>query len=1083
MLVFVLCIQAGAGVVYAGEGALPAEEDMETVSEGESVSEEPEAFFTEPEVYAGEAATDVTAQADTEDAEVYFSSGTDSAEPLPDMVDPEEYTAVGAASAAAADPDSYYAEEDTRPALHISAINDILAEKNVLAVLYLDETYPLRSEPNLEAPQIAHPGCGTTLHLHYAVINGAGYWFCVTAYMPEGDIHGFLPMDSFICVDEDFLTWRVSLGDYYISDGDITPLGAGSGDTVSTAQTRSVLVTQAAASVNSFPEVYRSRLLGLLDAHPNWVFVPKKTGMTLEEAVSDQMSDVNRNWVYYTVDDRFKGEKVNNSWYYASREGLLYYMNPVNFIGSEQNVFMFEQQTYNSSYHTEEGVASVLGGTFMSGEIPGEGITYARAFYEIGSSLKVSPYHLASRVYQEQGSGTSPLISGGYPGYEGYYNYFNVGATGRSNEAVYKSGLSYAKKAGWNTRYKSLAGGAEFDSNNYVLAGQDTLYLEKYNVIKKNYNHQYMQNASAPLTESASVYKMYAGSGALNCAFVFTIPVYEGDYGETGGESGEEGYIQETVTAPRPSVTFAEVVKPNLFFTRNDSRSSAQFAFRCAGTITDIRVNDGYEADLAASGKPYYTIENGGFDIDSGLLTLTPVNLNASNYGKLKKKVKVDVTIDGYDPVTYTLNVKTVNAKPSVKAEEAYLYGTANTAFIRLSGAALPDDVTVRTTYSHMSVELNETRDGVLITTDGSFKAGKKKLIFESASWRSAIMVTAQVRVVKNPRIRLQTSKLRLNTALNSTENGMQTVKAYVAGSGLDFGITRIEGANDASSQLLDRGYLDYEINGAEIGLGLVPANRGDVKAGTYKFVLSGIITDAEEDFGEKNVSLSVVISDKAPTSLYKLSAKGSVNLTDRADTRVILTPGIKDLGAKRLAGVSLNNYTDEFEAVFYPQGSYLPDGSVVTANTGVIAVSAREGATLRSDTKYPLELVSTLENGLEITKTVKIKPVNKPARVTGNVSSLTMNRGGKGRIFMISSAGRTAADSIIESVELAGASQYFTYTPADGAGGSRSYSGTLTTIGDTCKAGKYKVKFKICFKGQAENAKPATVTLNVTVK
>ena len=43
----------------------------------------------------------------------------------------------------------------------------------------------------------------------------------------------------------------------------------------------------------------------------------------------------------------YKGAKINSTWYYASREGLLYYMDPANFVGSEKNVFMFEQLTYN----------------------------------------------------------------------------------------------------------------------------------------------------------------------------------------------------------------------------------------------------------------------------------------------------------------------------------------------------------------------------------------------------------------------------------------------------------------------------------------------------------------------------------------------------------------------------------------------------------------------------------------------------------------------------------------------------------------------------------------------------------------
>ena len=61
----------------------------------------------------------------------------------------------------------------------------------------------------------------------------------------------------------------------------------------------------------------------------------------------------------------------------------------------------------------------------------------------------INPIMLASRVRQEQGvNGTSPLISGTYPGFEGYYNYYNIKANGLTNELIYINGLGYAKEKG-----------------------------------------------------------------------------------------------------------------------------------------------------------------------------------------------------------------------------------------------------------------------------------------------------------------------------------------------------------------------------------------------------------------------------------------------------------------------------------------------------------------------------------------------------------------------------------------------------------------------------------------------------------
>ena len=189
---------------------------------------------------------------------------------------------------------------------------------------------------------------------------------------------------------------------------------------------------------------------------------------------------------------------------------------------------------------------SFLKTTFMTDEggklAPGTDKTYARLFWEVGSEKgrEVSPFHLAARVYQEQGNGSSPLISGTYPGYEGYYNYFNIGASGNTNELVYGNGLTYAKNHGWDNAEKSIRGGADVISANYIKMGQDTLYLQKFNVNPNGgypvYSHQYMQNILAPTSEGKKIKKLYETAGALDNSFVFKVPVFESMPAQPCGE-------------------------------------------------------------------------------------------------------------------------------------------------------------------------------------------------------------------------------------------------------------------------------------------------------------------------------------------------------------------------------------------------------------------------------------------------------------------------------------------------------------------------------------------------------------------
>ena len=202
-------------------------------------------------------------------------------------------------------------------------------------------------------------------------------------------------------------------------------------------------------------------------------------------------------------------------------------MDPRNFL-NDTDIFQFESLSYSKS-QTRAGVSAILAGTFMAKEIEdadGTTLNYADAFMKIGEIRKISPYHLASRVRQEQGTGgTSSLISGTYSGYEGYYNYFNFGASGVGSAAVIKNGLAYAKSKGWDTRYKSLDGGAQLLAKNYISVGQDTLYFQKFNVVNASnlYGHQYMSNLTAAYTEGR---KLGQGYTDKQQAFVFRIPVY-----------------------------------------------------------------------------------------------------------------------------------------------------------------------------------------------------------------------------------------------------------------------------------------------------------------------------------------------------------------------------------------------------------------------------------------------------------------------------------------------------------------------------------------------------------------------------
>ena len=135
----------------------------------------------------------------------------------------------------------------------------------------------------------------------------------------------------------------------------------------------------------------------------------------------------------------------------------------------------------------------------------------------------------------------SNSVTGTVPGYEGIYNFFNIGASDSAGGGAVEKGLKFASVGDtymrpWNNQYKSICGGALYISGNYIKRGQNTLYLERFNVTPSGtYSHQYMTNVVAAYSESLKIYEAYK-SWMASQAIVFYIPVYSGMPEEVCGE-------------------------------------------------------------------------------------------------------------------------------------------------------------------------------------------------------------------------------------------------------------------------------------------------------------------------------------------------------------------------------------------------------------------------------------------------------------------------------------------------------------------------------------------------------------------
>lgn len=373
------------------------------------------------------------------------------------------------------------------------------------------------------------------------VRSGAGTGYSKTGTVSYGDSLTILSETT----DSSGAKWyKISCGNVtgYVSAAYVQLTSSGS-QSSSDADFESYMTKQ------GFPESYKPYLRTLHEQHPKWIFTAQKLGVNWNTALKEECV-VGRNLVHSSALASWKSmEKgaydfkggywygLDGSWVAASKEIIMYYMDPRNFL-NDTYIFMFENQSYNSSYQTESGVKTILADTFMSGSYTcpdtKKKYTYSQTFMDAAKKSGVSPYHLASRCRNEQGVNGAPQSLGTVKGYENYFNFFDIQAYATSTMTAAEMGCKYAKTTNptyllpWTNQYKSIVGGSIFLGTGYITKGQDTLYLQKFDMVDGGnglYYHQYMTCVFGQANEAISLKNAYS-QDILNSAMEFKIPVY-----------------------------------------------------------------------------------------------------------------------------------------------------------------------------------------------------------------------------------------------------------------------------------------------------------------------------------------------------------------------------------------------------------------------------------------------------------------------------------------------------------------------------------------------------------------------------
>lgn len=358
------------------------------------------------------------------------------------------------------------------------------------------------------------------------------------------------------------------------------------------------------ASISGFPESYKPYLRQLHATYPNWTFQPFNTGIDFGTAVDNEASNdrslthtnyseflqSNASGDYNTATGKYIA-KDGSTWVTASKNAVAYFMDPRNFL-NDTYVFMFENLAYDAANQTQAGVEAILTGSFMAntniayldanGTYIPTAESYSSKILQAAQTSGASAYYIASKILQEVGSGRNGIyagmgasgsVSGNYStSYKGIYNFYNIGASTSSQPIL--NGLKWASNAKngygtpWNTPGASIIGGAQYIAEKYINVGQNTTYLQKFNVTAKNtYKHQYMTNIFGCASETGTTAKAYDTLGIKSNQRHFIIPVYNNMPGDnttvTMGKSGDKtGVITSNVNLRQgPSTGYSSLTK------------------------------------------------------------------------------------------------------------------------------------------------------------------------------------------------------------------------------------------------------------------------------------------------------------------------------------------------------------------------------------------------------------------------------------------------------------------------------------------------------------------------------------------
>ena len=274
--------------------------------------------------------------------------------------------------------------------------------------------------------------------------------------------------------------------------------------------------------ITSFPDSYKQLLRFLHVLYPEWNYVPLSTSLDFNDTASifqsKSLIDTNDSSMIASP-DIIEGQ----TWRRVSLNASRYFLDPRNGLDT-YHALMFEKLTYNPSETLQEG-KRMLEGTEMSGIEPQSKKDWAELYRHSAEVNNISMSLLITRAIQEQTGGGLGLRGGrarNNPQGPLFYNIYNIGANSSDQD-----GIDFAASRNWDTREKAILYGSKYLLNNYITKGQDSLYLQKFDVHNHNPGHHYyMSNIRAPYSEAKNMLRGYKSNNMDHVKRILEIPLY-----------------------------------------------------------------------------------------------------------------------------------------------------------------------------------------------------------------------------------------------------------------------------------------------------------------------------------------------------------------------------------------------------------------------------------------------------------------------------------------------------------------------------------------------------------------------------